>query len=347
MKGTLLYEDGSFNEVESLENSLTGKNRLFSMKTVDFVEMLQRVEFAASRDDTRYYIQSVAMEVHPDRIITIATDGRRFSMCQKACECAVDEPTIWTIAIEQIPRIIDIVKEWDNVIMFDVHEDGEVYLDNSYYITAQLAMTDHFAKKNEYISLAHHTGEYPQWRKILPVSQPYNVTVGCYELLSKLEAMFEDVTKSNVGFEHRNIVLEFKDDKLAISTESTLIKAAEDNDQAQIDKRPALQSIISGEAKWIDEVEMPISDFTMAISLNAHFLIEALKSIRLHHYIDIGLADWRSPMIIRKAKGMSDDGLMEDEPYLHLIMPLRSDDVEAFEYNNDDERLYFDAEEAA
>ena len=352
MKGTLLHADGSFSEVESLQNSLTLKNRLFSVKANELVEMLERTKFAASDDEKRYFINSVGMEVHPDRIVTVATDGRRLAMCQMEAECNIEEPTVWLIGLEQIKRIIPIIKEWDNVVMFDVHGDGKIEAYGNVNgrrlcrITAQLAMANKFARPDEYISMAQFQGEFPRWRQILPVSQPYGVTVGCFELLSKLEDMFEDVTKTNVGFERRYVVLEFKDDKLAVSPESELIIAAEDNTQEQIDKRPALQDIISGEARWIDDVEMPVSGFEMAVSFNAHFLIEALKSIRLHHYIEIGLTDWASAVIIREAKGMSDDGLMEDEPYLHLIMPLRSDDVASFEDSIYDERLYFDEEAA-
>lgn len=54
-----------------------------SVETSILRHLLDRTRFAAAVNDVRYYLNGVLLEIHPDKLVAVATDGHRLAKCEQ------------------------------------------------------------------------------------------------------------------------------------------------------------------------------------------------------------------------------------------------------------------------
>jgi len=140
----------------------------FEMPIKDFKEMISQTVFAVSDDETRFFMNGVFLEKLEDKLIMVATDGRRLAYIGK-----------YTENIKNFPSII-IPPKILNIIIKKSGDEGLI----------AISITD----KIMFISFGSYSlssvlieGQFPNYRKVIPEEQLNSFTVNRKEMLDALK----------------------------------------------------------------------------------------------------------------------------------------------------------------
>lgn len=146
----------------------TDEAAYFALPQKDFIGMVSQTIFAISDDETRYFMNGVYMEKGEDRLIMVATDGRRLSYISNSPDGEV--PEFDGIIIP--PKVLNLVKKLAS-------GEGEL----------KLAVADKilFAKfDNQKVTSTLIDGQFPNYSRVIPETQDYEVQVNRSELIAAL-----------------------------------------------------------------------------------------------------------------------------------------------------------------
>ncbi|MDR2483983.1 MAG: DNA polymerase III subunit beta [Treponema sp.] len=144
-------------------------DHLFEMPVRDFKDMILQTVFAVSDDETRYYMNGVFFEKKEDKLIMVATDGRRLAYINK--EAGAE--------IKDFPGII-IPPKILNLLMKRAGDEGLI----------SISVTDKiiFVRFGSYnLSSVLIEGQFPNYVRVIPESQSYSFLVNRLEMLDALK----------------------------------------------------------------------------------------------------------------------------------------------------------------
>ncbi len=177
-------------------------DQYFEVSQKDFIEMVGQTIFAVSDDETRYFMNGVYMEQDNGELVMVATDGRRLSFVKKVPGKAV--PEFPGVIIP--PKVLNLVRKLAS-------GEGNFLL----------AVTDKniFVRfENRRISSALIEGQFPNYRRVIPEQQEYELSVSKADLTDALKRVSLLVEKS------RRIYIELSENTMAIAAEESDIGAA-------------------------------------------------------------------------------------------------------------------------
>jgi DNA polymerase-3 subunit beta len=140
----------------------------FDMPIKEFREMVIQTVFAVSDDETRYFMNGVFLEKAEDKIIMVATDGRRLAFISKAAGSHIND----FAGIIVPPKIL-------NVITKRAGDEGPI----------SISVTDKtiFIRFGSYsLSSVLLEGQFPNYRKVIPETQTSSLSVNRGEMLDAL-----------------------------------------------------------------------------------------------------------------------------------------------------------------
>ena len=140
----------------------------FEIPVRDFKEMVLETVFAVSDDETRYFMNGVFLEKTEDKIVMVATDGRRLAYINKPAP-KIDDFTGVIIP----PKIL-------NIIMKRAGDEGMI----------ALCVTDKtiFIQFGSYkLSSVLIEGQFPNYRRVIPENQMHSFTINRLEMLDALK----------------------------------------------------------------------------------------------------------------------------------------------------------------
>jgi DNA polymerase-3 subunit beta len=140
----------------------------FDMPVKDFKEMVTQTVFAVSDDETRYFMNGVFLEKAEDKIIMVATDGRRLAYISKSAGNEIND----FAGVIVPPKIL-------NVITKRAGDEGLV----------SISVTDKtiFIRFGSYsLSSVLLEGQFPNYRKVIPETQTNSLSVNRGEMLDAL-----------------------------------------------------------------------------------------------------------------------------------------------------------------
>jgi len=129
-------------------------------------EMLNLTDFAVSKDDTRYVLNGILLELKGDDMSIVATDGRRMAAVHKKLptKTLVDrEEIIPTKTVQEVKRLLE--------------DEGEVkiqFSDNQVL----------FSFSGCFIISRLIEGEFPNYKKVIPEKSPKEIKVSREDFLS-------------------------------------------------------------------------------------------------------------------------------------------------------------------
>ena len=147
----------------------TEASAFFSLPQKDFISMVGQTIFAISDDETRYFMNGVYMEKEDDRLVMVATDGRRLSYISNTPEG--DVPEFNGIIIP--PKVLNLVRKLAS-------GEGEL----------KLAVSDKilFVRfDNQKVTSTLIDGQFPNYSRVIPENQDYEVQLNRSELISALK----------------------------------------------------------------------------------------------------------------------------------------------------------------
>jgi DNA polymerase-3 subunit beta len=77
---------GDFPALDTIETQFS-----FDIAQKTLRELIDKTAFAMAQQDVRYYLNGLLLEVSPQKLRTVATDGHRLAFCEKECEHSIND----------------------------------------------------------------------------------------------------------------------------------------------------------------------------------------------------------------------------------------------------------------
>lgn len=189
-----------------------GDEQAFTFGKQNLIEMISHTLFAVSDDETRYFMNGVFLEKQGDKIIMVATDGRRLAYASKEVDAAVADfkgviipPKVLNVVRRQAPREGELrmtVSERNFQVSFDT----------------------------QHLSSNLIEAQFPNYQRVIPERQEQRLLIersAFEEALRRVSLLVEQKS--------RRIYLESRPDNLVIRSNEGEIGAAREEVACQYD----------------------------------------------------------------------------------------------------------------
>ena len=252
-----------FPELQDVE-----ENQFFELPQKDLLEMINQTIFAVSDDETRYFMNGVFMENVDGKVIMVATDGRRLSFIESAVSDSV--PPFAGVIVP--PKILTMIRKLAS---------GEGSL--------SIAVTDKhifFRMDAKRLSSNLIEGQFPNYNRVIPESQDYEILVDRGEL--------------NEALARVSLLVEQKSRRIFVSVnENTILLHSEESE--------------IGVAR--EEISCEYEGPEMSIALNYRYLVEPLRVME-DEAIGIKFTDAKKAISVVPKP---------EKEYVHVIAPMQLD----------------------
>jgi len=141
----------------------------FTIDGEELRSMIQKTEFAASTDETRYYLNGLFFNLTPDATQIVATDGRRLSVAtHDSLEPKPDEPISVIVPLKAVREVVKTFAE-SPTIQISLKENQILFADDNATLVSRLV-----------------DGEYPKYEKIIPDNNDIQVVVEREKLIGPI-----------------------------------------------------------------------------------------------------------------------------------------------------------------
>jgi len=183
----------------------------FDMPIKDFREMITQSVFAVSDDETRFFMNGTFFEKSEDKINMVATDGRRLAFICKPAENISDFPGVIIP-----PKILSTVlkRSGDEGIVSISVNDKSIFINFASYKFSSVLIE----------------GNFPNYKRVIPESQDFYLTVKREEMISALRRVSLMVEKKS----HR-IYMNISPGKMSVYSEESEIGEVEDEIPCEYD----------------------------------------------------------------------------------------------------------------
>lgn len=240
----------------------------FDIPQSDFIEMISQTIFAVSDDETRYFMNGVYLENSEGSLIMVATDGRRLSYIKKSFDFPVKAFTGVIIP----PKVLLLIRKLSS---------GEGNLSLS------VQEKNIFIKlENQKISSNLIEGQFPNYHRVIPERQEFDIIVSKEELsaaLMRVSLLVENKSK--------RIYLSLSQNVISLKSEESEIGVAQ------------------------EEIPCEYEGTESRIALNYTYISEPLKVIQTDK-ICIRYTEPNKAITILPAP---------ETDYFHIVMPMQID----------------------
>ncbi|MDR0321651.1 MAG: DNA polymerase III subunit beta [Treponema sp.] len=239
----------------------------FEMPIKDFREMVQQSIFAVSDDETRYFMNGVYLEKSDDKINMVATDGRRLSFVGKPANKKIKDFSGVIIP----PKILStIVKRSGDEGLINISiSDKMIFINFASYQFSSVLIE----------------GMFPNYKKVIPESQEFSLSVKREEMLDALHRVSLMVEKKS----HR-IYLGISSGRMSVYSEESEIGTVE------------------------DEIPCKYDGEDITIALNYRYLEEPFK-VMTEDEIKIRFSGATKAITIEP---------VPEKDFFHIVMPMQS-----------------------
>jgi DNA polymerase III subunit beta len=239
----------------------------FEMPIKDLRDMIQQSIFAVSDDETRFFLTGIYLEKIGDKINMVATDGRRLAFVEKTADKKINDFPGVIIP----PKILNTVlkRSGDEGLVSISVNDRSIFINFASYRFSSVLIE----------------GSFPNYRKVIPESQEFSLSVKREEMLSALRRVSLMVEKKS-----HKIFLGIAPGRISVSSEENEIGTAE------------------------DEIPCKYDGEEMTIALNFRYLEEPFKTMT---------DDEIQILFTRVLKAITIKPVPEKD-FLHIVMPMQS-----------------------
>ncbi len=170
----------------------------FTLPRESFSKMVELTRFAVAREDTRYTLNGIYLEIRKNTALMVATDGRRLSRAE--AKLAANTKTTGSAIVP--------VAGLDEVSRCFTDDDKEVVLSLSEnMLQAQTKKATVFTKLIE--------GTFPNYEEVIPKNNDKNALLNAADLLVRLRQAAKLTSEDS-----RAVKLSFENNKLTMSSSS-------------------------------------------------------------------------------------------------------------------------------
>ncbi|MEW5817362.1 MAG: DNA polymerase III subunit beta [Spirochaetota bacterium] len=183
----------------------TMSGNYFQMPQKDLMDMISQTIFAVSDDETRYFMNGVFFEKHGQKVIMVATDGRRMSFVSKELDAQMEDFKGVIIP----PKILNLIRK----LSFGEGSISMAVTDKSIF----------FQFNNQKLSSNLIEGQFPNYKRVIPEKQEYQITVNRELLLEALKRVSLLVEQKS-----RRVYVSAGNDTLTLKAEESEIGQAQE-----------------------------------------------------------------------------------------------------------------------
>jgi DNA polymerase-3 subunit beta len=241
--------------------------KFFEMPIKDFREMVIQSIFAVSDDETRYFMNGVYLEKTENKINMVATDGRRLAYVSKEAAKNINDFQGVIIPPKILQTIIN--RSGDEGLISISISDKMIFINFASYQFSSVLIE----------------GMFPNYKKVIPESQDFSLSVKRKEMLDALRRVSLMVEKKS----HR-IYLGISSGKMAVYSEEGELGAVE------------------------DEITCRYDGDDITIALNYRYLEEPFK-IMTEEDVKIKFSGATKAITIEP---------VPEKDFFHIVMPMQS-----------------------
>ncbi len=179
------------NEFPSLPDTTSATH--ISIKPTELKEMLSRTSFSAAREDSRYVLNGVLLQINNQQATFIGTDGKRLAKVYSDVDVDPSFQGSYILPLKAVEEMIKMLDENSKYASFNLLHD-KVFLEygNNILITKLMA------------------GQYPDVERVIPEKREKTMTLHREELITLLRqiSLFTSDTSHSVRFLFENGTLE-------------------------------------------------------------------------------------------------------------------------------------------
>jgi DNA polymerase-3 subunit beta len=230
--------------------------------------MITQTIFAVSDDETRYFMNGVYLEKAEDSLIMVATDGRRLSFIRKESSSRIADFSPIIIP----PKILGLIKKLAS-------GEGDIRIAVSEkYLFVQ------FDNRSIFSNLID--GQFPNYQRVIPESQPYQMIIEKKDLMDALRRVSLLVEQKS-----RRIYLTVNENVLLLKSEESEIGVAK------------------------EEIPCEFSGPETSIAMNYVYLEEPLRVMDVEKLLILFTEPSKAITLLSEPR----------QDYLHVVMPMQQD----------------------
>lgn len=217
----------------------------FEIPNKEFKEMIRQTIFSVSDDETRYFLNGIYIENKEDKLIFIATDGRRLAFIKK--DFGIPIPSFSGIIVP--PKVLNIINKRLNnegSISIGIGEKNVFFNFNSYKFSSVLI-----------------DGQFPDYQKVIPENQTKHFILERKEFIEALKRVSLMVEQKS-----RRVYLNISSGNLLISSQESEMGVAKEEISCEYDGEEVLMALnhtyVEEPLKNIEEDKIKI-EFTEAM----------------------------------------------------------------------------------
>lgn len=146
-------------------------DEFFTINAETFKTMIAKTAFAASTEETRYYLNGVFLHLTPEESRIVATDGRRLAMAKSSAAESITEEIGVIVPIKAVGEIRRTFAspqgDAAENLKISISENQIIFSDDSSTLTSRLV-----------------EGEFPDYERIIPEDNDINIYLDTQQLLA-------------------------------------------------------------------------------------------------------------------------------------------------------------------
>lgn len=186
-------EASRFPELETIDDSL-----YFSVTQRDFIDMIDKTSFAVANEDSRHFLTGVYMEKKEDRIVMVATDGKRLACVKRQFEQEIPDFRSCIMSVRFLSMVKSIATG-EGLFSIAIKE-GTVFF--------------RIGSRTIYSSLI--SGNYPNYERVIPRNLEYKCLIRTTDIEKAIS-----FTSIFVDDKSKRIFFDIKEGEIEISGENT------------------------------------------------------------------------------------------------------------------------------
>ena len=183
--GTSVFKINGMNKAEFPQFSDLASAPNFSMPNLVLKEMLSRTSFCAAKEDSRYTLNGVQLQIANQKATFIGTDGKRLSRIFAPIQIDPSIQGQYVISLKAVDEMTKLLDDSQTPVNICVTQDKISLENGSTILTAKLL-----------------TGQYPDVERVIPQKLNHQFSVHREELMSLLRqvSLFTSETSHSVRF---------------------------------------------------------------------------------------------------------------------------------------------------
>lgn len=138
----------------------------FQLPQASLKKLIDQTQFAMAQQDVRYYLNGLMLEVTPDEVTTVATDGHRLALCQIKLKTGLTENCQVIIPRKGIIELARLLEAVEDPVTIQIGKN---------HIRLVLPQVTFTSKLID--------GKFPDYQQVIPANPDKKLTVGREKLL--------------------------------------------------------------------------------------------------------------------------------------------------------------------